>query len=86
MAKSKTPKVFTEIKCPHCGNTDVDKMEYVEDVQSTRTLSFKNGTLYYSEESHEDVEFAENTRLCCKACSKEFPIPEGLPLDMESRY
>ena len=81
-----TPKVFTEIKCPHCGNTDVDEMEYVEDVQSTRTLSFKNGTLYYSEESNEHVEFAENARIFCKACNLGFPIPEGMPVDMESDY
>jgi len=84
---SKTPTV-TEIKCPHCGNTDVSKMEYTEDVLSTRTLSFKDGTLYYSADSNEHVEYAENARITCNAekCYKDFPIPEGLPVGMDDDY
>ena len=31
-------------------------------------------------------EYAENARIGCNACNKDFPIPEGMPVDMESDY
>lgn len=80
MSKTKT---FTEIKCPRCGNTDVSKMEYVEDCLSVRTLSFRDGTLFYSDTSTEYPEYADNERLCCKVCNRDFPIPEDMPVSME---
>jgi hypothetical protein len=79
-----TTKIKT-LECPHCGNKDTSKMEYVEDVLSTRTVTFEDGVLRYGAESTEHVEHAENARLTCKAdgCWKDFPIPEGIEIDME---
>lgn len=72
-----------DIKCPQCGNSDLKKIEFVEDVPSTRTLEgFRDdGTFLISPESYEDMEFAENSRLSCKKCGKGFPTPEGLTID-----
>lgn len=84
MSKTATAKAPTTIACPHCGNDDLRQIEYAEDVISTRTLErLEDGTLYYSPDSYEWVEFGENHRLSCKKCSKDFPIPEGLNLDIE---
>ncbi len=69
----------TIIKCPNeeCGNEDLSEIEYVEDVQSTRRLNgvAEDGTLYISENSDEHVEHADNPRLSCKKCLKDFPLP-----------
>ena len=83
---SETPD--TTIKCPNpkCGNTDLSQIEYVEDVLSTRRLEgfAKDGTFYISPESDEHVEYAENSRLSCKKCSKNFPLPEGLNIEFDN--
>jgi hypothetical protein len=82
MAKGKHKKSkpdITELKCPHCGNTDLDAIVYLEDVQSQRCLNgIRNGMLIISDEANEFVEHAENPRLECHAdnCWKEFPLPE----------
>lgn len=73
----------TDLKCPHCGNTDLSKMGYVEDCLSERSISFRDGTLFYSETSTEYPEYADNERLNCKECGKDFPLPEGMPVDMD---
>ena len=79
---SQTP----DIKCPHCNNSDLTKIEFVEDVQSTRTLEgfSDDGTFYISPESNEHVEYAENSRLSCKECNKDFPLPDGLNIEYDN--
>ena len=74
----------TIIKCPNeeCGNSDLSLMKYVEDVRSTRHLEGigEDGTLHISQDSNEWVEHAENSRLSCKVCLKDFPLPESYDL------
>jgi hypothetical protein len=70
---------LTEVKCPHCGNTDLNSIVYLEDVQSQRRLNeIRDGKLIVSGESEEFVEYATNTRLECHAdeCWEEFPLPK----------
>lgn len=79
MAKRKRKPKLKELKCPHCGNTDLENIVYLEDVQSQRRIpEIRNGTLIVSGESEEFVEYATNARLEChaNACWREFPLPD----------
>jgi len=67
-----------KLQCPHCGNTDLSQMEFMEDVISTREILGFNaeGVLHFSPVSEEHVDFGDQQRIHCKACSEHFPIPD----------
>lgn len=71
-----------EIKCPHCGTTDLDKLQFREMVPSYRKLNgLRDGDLMVSLESEEDYESADVAELFCTECGRNFPIPDDVTLD-----
>ena len=79
--KAKRP----EVKCPHCDNTDLGSIRFIEDVISSRRLGGynKDGQFLIDGESDEDMEGAKNQRFECHRCWEEFPIPDGLPIEWD---
>jgi len=83
MPKKKKKKTVTEIKCPSCGNTDLDTIEWQEWVVVSRKLNeLTEGTLLVDGGSEKmDFESGKDESLYCKGCYSEFPIPDGLDVD-----
>lgn len=78
------------IRCPECGNEDVDLFRYVEDIRNWRPCQAMEGSkltidAYYKTDGYDD---GTNPRLECHAaseageeCLHAFPIPEGIELE-----
>ena len=72
-----------KVQCPHCGNKDLEKIEWQEWVPAIRPLlGIQDGELLVDVDSeHLDSEGAKDQSLYCKSCYTEFPIPEELTVD-----
>ncbi len=70
-----------ELRCSHCGESDIDKLKYMEDIQNFRELESFDGK-HLNVNSHYDVaDDGDNPRLLCNTCDKESPIPEDIEID-----
>jgi len=72
-----------KIRCPHCGNDDLTKIQWQEWVPAVRPLlAVRDGELLVDMEAeHLDSEGARGESLYCRCCYEEFPVPEGLAVD-----
>ena len=76
---------INEIKCPHCGNHDLDRLTYRRPVLEVRELVRKNGKIMVSGELHDLLaegpggEMTEED-LFCEKCRKTFPCPKSIEM------
>lgn len=83
LAKQDSLKLGRDVKCPHCGNADLDTIRFAEDVVSTRRVRGfdESGSLVISGESDEDMEGATKQRFWCQKCYTDFPISDKLTIE-----
>jgi hypothetical protein len=72
-----------KLKCPHCGNEDLEDILLGEWVPSQRRIhGIRDGKIYASPESNEIFEVAKDEHLFCGNCCEEFDKPEGLGVNI----
>ncbi len=70
-----------EIKCPHCGNSDIGRIQHCTTFPSSyyrRLLRKKDGSIFAEEHVNDVVEDLESLSktLLCEGCYKYFPDPD----------
>lgn len=75
----------TQLKCSHCGNEDVEQMQYSTEQRSyvfRKLAQDQDGSIYVQAEVCDVVDAPVNTgaSLYCVKCGEYFTDP-GLPVD-----
>ena len=68
------------LKCPHCGNSDLDEIQHVERACNYRNLCrcTQSGQIYI-DEFIQDTDTMSWNELICLVCCERFPLP---PMEM----
>ena len=83
-SESKGEIMKSELKCPHCGNEDLEQMRYAEWISShhRRIRGFNQaGTLFIANEYSDKGEAAKSAHVFCETCCEEFPLPIEMGLE-----
>jgi hypothetical protein len=80
--KAKKKKVKPKLKCPHCGNEDLDTLFYGEWIPSQRKILSvdEKGTLFVDSYGDDKPEAAKDSHLWCDGCTEESELPDEFNL------
>ena len=72
-----------KVRCPHCGNDDLTKIQWQEWIPVSRPiLAVRDGKIEVDGDAEQLYsEEAKNESLYCNGCFEAFPIPEGVIID-----
>ena len=85
-------KTKTVIRCPHCGNTDLDKMQLFEYVErywqnsADRTVLRTVGGRLVVDAGRDEINVDSTSgelRMYCHACAQNFDLPKGIEIEWE---